>query len=149
VQIAYFAERQTDVFVPALAALLVATVAVVLPVVFAPLLKKVRGRRALVAIAGVLAAAALVTTVVEGVAGFQALGAERASVQRGIADRYGLRLTQGQVASLLEGGRVQVVSAGPGTDTAVRTRTVELHATGADDDYALVEGRRGELPQRA
>jgi hypothetical protein len=149
VQIAYFAERQTDVFVPALAALLVATVAVVLPVVFAPLLKKMRGRRALVAIAAVVAAAALVLTVVEGAAGFRALGEQRASVQRGIADRYGLRLTQGQVASLLEGGKVKVVSAGPGTDTAVRTRTVELHATGADDDYALVEGRRGELPQRA
>lgn len=147
--IAYFAERQTDVFVPALAALLVATVAVVLPVVFAPLLRKMRGRRALVAVAVVVAAAALVLTVVEGVAGFQALGDQRASVQRDIADRYGLRLTPPQVASLLEGGRVKVVSAGPGTDTAVRTRTVELHPTGTDDDYALVEGRRGELPQRA
>ncbi|MDH2445300.1 hypothetical protein QDR37_15215 [Amnibacterium sp. CER49] len=147
--IAYFAERQTDVFVPALAALLVATVAVVLPVVFAPLLARMRSRRALLAIAGAVAAVALVLTVVEGAAGFAALGEQRDSVQRDIAGRYGLTLTPGQVASLLDGGKVKVVSAGPGTDTAVRTRTVELHATGTDDDYALVEGKRGELPQRA
>ena len=147
--IAYFAEHQNDVFVPALAALLVATAVVVLPVVFAPALRRLRRRRALFVLAGVLAVVAVVVALLQTVAGFQRLDEQRSAVQRAVADQYGIRLTTAQVSTLLEGGTVQVRAAGKGADAAVRTRTVELRATGADHDYTLNEGTRGEMPRTA
>lgn len=104
--IEYFAAQQNQVFVPALAALLVAVIAICLPIVLAPALRRAsRGRtRALLGLAAVVAAAALVVTGWQVGVGLRTLQAERASVAARLQERYGLDLSSGDVSELLNGG---------------------------------------------
>jgi hypothetical protein len=105
VQIQYFAADQNLVFVPALLALLAATVLICLPIVFAPALRRSKRRAPLLALVVVLAVVALVGTVVLALPGFRTLGAERAAVRAGIERDYGLQVTDGEANELVNGGR--------------------------------------------
>lgn len=102
--IPYFAENQNLVFVPALLALLAATVLICLPVAFSQSLSHSRRRVPVLTVAGLLAAVALVGTVWLAGDGFRTLGDERALVQADLEQRYGIRLTGGEVGELVDGG---------------------------------------------
>ncbi|WP_375388330.1 hypothetical protein [uncultured Amnibacterium sp.] len=101
----HFAENQNVVFVPALFALLAATVLVCLPILLGQTLQR-SGRRVPVTVAAwALAAVAL------GVSGWQTsigvgmLAHERAEVRTGLAARYGIDLTAAEVDELVNGGK--------------------------------------------
>ena len=128
-----FATQQTDVFVPALGALAIATLFAVLPVVFAPTLGRRRGGRAVAVVSLVVGAALLVVTAVEMGAGFRAIADERARVGAEITREYGLHLTAGQVGDLVDGGALQL----PGGRGAVRFARTSRSA----NDYRLVSGK--------
>jgi hypothetical protein len=95
VTIPYFGPDQNVVFVPALLALLAATVLICLPIIFAPALRRSSRRTPLIALAAVFAVVALVGTVWLGGTGFRTLGDERARVQASIQRIYGVRLDGG------------------------------------------------------
>jgi hypothetical protein len=101
----YFAGNQNLVFVPALLVLLVATVLICLPIVFAPTLRRSKRRRPLTALAAVLAVAALVGTAVLAGSGFRTLGDQRQQVRAELQSRYGVTVTDAQTAELLNGGK--------------------------------------------
>ena len=134
--IPHFAVAQTDVFIPALAVLAVAALFGVLPVIFAPMLRKRRGGRALTALCVIVSAAALVLTAVQAGAGFRELGDERAAVQRDVADRYGLELSPTEAGTLVDGGGIVRKADGYG-ERGVRFRLVGS----STDDYELVYGK--------
>lgn len=131
----HFAVAQTDVFVPALAVLALAALFGVLPVIFAPTLRRRRSGRAVTALCIVLSAAALVLTAVQAGAGFRTLGDERALVQRTVQRDYGLKLDAGQIGTLVDGGGVSDVD-GYGRK-GVRFRLVK----DTTEDYELVYGK--------
>ena len=144
-QIQYFGPDQNLVFVPALLALLAATVLICLPVVFAPSLRRSKRRAPLTALAAVLAVVALVGTVVLALPGFRTLGEERTAVRAGIEQDYGLRLSDGDVNELLNGGRPPLTR--PDVATALRlpkpTEPNALHLVperAGSDDYVLTFG---------
>jgi hypothetical protein len=120
--IPYFAEHQNDVFIPALVAVLVATVLLVLPAIAGTLLARIRGR-------GVIRALTIA---------LRELDEQHDSVQRAIGSRYGLQLSGEQVSSLLEGGTVKVAAAGPVSAVRLTRRD--------DGDYTLTDGKGHELP---
>jgi hypothetical protein len=136
--IPFFGPAQTDAFIPALSWFLVATALAVAPVVLAPLLARRRSGLAVTIGAVVLAIAAVVPGVLQTGQAFTTLGNERALVQHTLASRYGVDLDQGQAASLLEGGKVQVA----GFD-----HTIHLEPT-APGTYTPVEGGVGPLQPR-
>lgn len=104
VTILYFGSNQNLVFVPALFALLAATVVICLPIIFAPSLRKSPRRVPLIALAVVVGVVALVGTGIFAGTGFRTLGNERAAVQSWIAKTYGLKLDSGEVGELVDGG---------------------------------------------
>lgn len=105
VTIPYFAANQNLVFVPALLALLVATVVICLPIVFAPRLRRSPRRAPTLALVVVVAVVALIGTALLAGRGFSTLGNERAAVQGWIAKTYGVQLDSGQVGELVDGGK--------------------------------------------
>lgn len=137
--IPYFAEHQNDVFIPALAVTLLATAFLVFPVIAAPLLK--RARRVVQVVAILLGCVALAAAAALAGAGFRTLDEQRADVQRTIAAHYGLHLSDAQVSSLLEGGKVKL-------DDADGPRTLKLVPAGPGD-YALSEAQPGQPTRTA
>jgi hypothetical protein len=105
VTIHHFAGDQNLVFVPALLALLVATVLVCLPVVLVTVIRRSRRRVLITAAATVLAVLALGVAGWQAALGFGALNDERAQVRAQVADRYGIDLTAAEVSELVDGGR--------------------------------------------
>ncbi|MFD1720197.1 hypothetical protein [Amnibacterium endophyticum] len=150
--IEYFAEDQNLVFLPALTALLVATVLICLPIVFAPRLR--RGSRTRLrgvgVVAGVLAAVALVAAGWQAGIGVRTLQAERASVADQLEQTYGLGLTSGEVGELVNGGEPQRVLPGLAERLDLR-RPQEKHSfklrLESGDEYGLTFG--GEPVPRA
>lgn len=143
--IPYFAENQNLVFVPALLALLAATVLICLPIVFSQGLRRSRRRIPVLAVAAVLAAVALVGTAWLAGTGFRTLGDERARVQTELRERYGIRLTGGQVGELVDGGEPSAVlptqAAAAGLATPEEPHALELvPAAGGADTYDLTLG---------
>ena len=136
VTIHHFAVAQTDVFVPALAVLAVAALFGVLPVIFAPTLRRRRAGRLMTAACVVVAAAVLVLTAVQAGTGFRVLGDERARVQRAVSEQYGLTLTSSEVGVLVDGGGIERPAEGYGKK-GVRFRLTE----NTTDDYVLVYGK--------
>lgn len=103
--IPHFADQQNTVFVPALIALLVATVLICLPIVFAPgLRRRRRGGRALIVVAGALAAVALVVAGWQAGIGVRTLQQEREQLRADVQARYGLELDSGEANELVNGG---------------------------------------------
>jgi hypothetical protein len=105
VTIPYFAANQNLVFVPALLALLVATVVICLPIVFAPRLRRSPRRAPALALVVVVAVVALVGTALLAGRGFSTLANERAAVQTWIAKTYDVQLTSSEVGELVDGGK--------------------------------------------
>jgi hypothetical protein len=105
VTIPYFGSNQNLVFVPALLVLLVATVVICLPIVFAPALRRSPRRAPVLALVVVVAVVALVGTGLLAGKGFRTLGDERAAVQGWIAKTYGIDLDGGEVGELVDGGK--------------------------------------------
>ena len=146
--IPFFGPAQTDAFIPALGWFLVATVLIAGPVILGPLLKRRRSGRVLVIGAFVLAALAVVPGILTAAQGFQVLGDEHTTVQRTLADRYGLDLPDADVASLLEGGKVG------GAGTPVASATGSRHLVHLQEDpaqpgyYVPVQATVGPLPAR-
>jgi hypothetical protein len=140
IPIPFFGPGQNDAFIPALAWFLVATVLAAAPVVLAPMLARMRRGRALRIVAGTLAAVALVPFVLQAAQGFGALGDQRALVQRTLAVRYGLVVTDDQVASLLEGGKIIVPASGSAKPIAL--------AEVAPGQYVPVQAGVGRIPAR-
>jgi hypothetical protein len=103
-----FAGNQNDVFLRALVAVLVATVALCCPIVFAPTMRRRGLTRPVVAVSVILAVAALTVAGWQAGIGFRTLSDERAQVQSEIQHKFGLRLTSGQVDELVNGGRPSV-----------------------------------------
>ena len=103
--IPYFSANQNVVFIPALLALLAATVVICLPIVFAPRLRRSPRRAPVVALVVVVAVVALVGAALLAGRGFRTLGDERAAVQGWIAKTYGVQLNIGQVGELVDGGK--------------------------------------------
>lgn len=140
--ITYFGSDQNLVFVPALVALLVATVVICLPIVFAPTLRRSSRRVPTIALVVVVAVVALVGTGIFAGMGFRTLGTERADVQRQIQQTYGVDLDLGQVGELLDGGKP--TKAIPAVAEALKlkkpndVKTLELKPTVAGrDTYEL------------
>lgn len=131
----HFAADQDDVFVPALLALLLATAAIVLPVVLAPALRRSRRSRALVAAAAVVAVLSLVLAGWQTGVGLRALQDDRARVGAQLRDRYGLELDRADVGVLVDGGRVRIDG-----------ETIRLRPIGPDR-VEVVAGRRVLPPQ--
>ncbi len=102
----HFAGSQNAVFVPALLLLLVATVAICLPIVLAPGIRKAGRSRPVAVVAGLVAVAALGAAAVGAGAAFRDLGSERAAVRAELRERYGLALDSAQVGELIDGGAV-------------------------------------------
>lgn len=105
VTIPYFAGNQNLVFVPALLALLVATVLICLPIVFAPSLRRSKRRTPLLVVAGLLAAAALVGGAVLAGTGFRTLADERTKLQTDLRAAYGLSVSSSDANELINGGK--------------------------------------------
>lgn len=131
----HFAVEQNDVFVPALLAALVATIAIALPVVLAPTLRRGRRGRPTVVLAAAVAAVALVVAGWQAGVGVRTLQQERVRVAVELRDRYGLDLRPAQVAALVDGAAVRLGG-----------RPVELRRT-EDDRFEVVTGRRVLAPQ--
>jgi hypothetical protein len=87
VTIPYFAGNQNLVFVPALLALLVATLLICLPIVFAPSLRRSKRRTPLLVVAGLVAAD------------------ERGKLQADLRSQYGVSVTSADANELLNGGK--------------------------------------------
>ena len=146
--IPFFGPAQTDAFIPALCWFLVATALVVTPVILGPLLRRRRSGRVIVVGALVLGVIAVIPGAIATAHGFQVLGDEHTTVQRTLADRYGLVLPDADVSSLLEGGKV----GGAGTPVASATGSPHLVQLEADPatpgDYVPVQSTVGALPAR-
>lgn len=106
--ILHFGAHQNDVFVPALVAALVATVLLVLPVVFVSLARRSRRGRSLTIAGAVVAAVALVVAGQQTASGFGALHAERVRVAQELRSEYGLEVTDDEVRSLIDGDPVKL-----------------------------------------
>lgn len=104
----HLAADQNDVFVPALAALLAATVLTALPVIFAPGLRRARTVRPVTIAAGTLAVVALVIAAWQAGVGVRTLQDERARLSAELATEHGYRLDDRQVGSLVDGDPVDV-----------------------------------------
>lgn len=104
----HLAADQNDVFLPALAALLVATLLVVVPVVLAPAVRRARNGRVAVVVIAVLAVAALVVAAWQAGIGVRTLQSERARVGAELASEYGYHLDPEQVGALVDGDRISV-----------------------------------------
>lgn len=107
VTIHHFAGSQNAVFVPALLLLLVATVAICLPIVLAPGIRKAGRSRPVALIAGLVAVVALVATAAEAGAAFHGLGTERSVVRAELNRGYDLDLNADEVQELVDGGEVE------------------------------------------
>ena len=124
----HFAGDQNLVFVPALLALLVATVLVCLPIVLVTVIRRSGRRVPIVAAAAVLAVLALGVAGWQAALGFGALNAERAQVRADLSDRYGIDLTPGEVGELVDGGRPK---------RALPEQAAAVGLTPADNAYPL------------
>lgn len=145
--ITYFGSDQNLVFVPALVALLVATVVICLPIVFAPTLRRSSRRVPTIALVVVVAVVALVGTGIFAGMGFRTLGTERADVQRQIQQTYGVDLDLGQVGELLDGGKPEKAlpteAAAAKLPEPEKPKTLKLEPTSAGTDtYELLLGGR-------
>ena len=153
--IPHFADQQNLVFVPALIALLIATVAICLPVVFAPALHRGRRgrRRGPIVLAGIVGAAALVVAGWQGGVGIASLQNERSQVQADIRARYGLDLPSGDVSELISGGAPQRVlpeqAAAVGLRSTGKRYPLQLKATAADADTYVLTFDGKTLPATA
>lgn len=112
--IAFFGPSQTDAFIPALCWILVATLFVTVPIILAPLLRRHRRGRLLVLGCAVVAVVGVLFGAVQAVNGFRVLAGQRTLVQTTMSAHYGVHLTDPQVRSLLEGGKVPLQT-GSGT----------------------------------
>jgi hypothetical protein len=108
VQIPYFAANQNVVFLPALFALLAATVLVCLPIIFRPTLRRSKRRTPVLVLDGVILVVALIGTAWLAGVGFRTLGDERADLRAQLQQRYDVRLDAGQVGELIDGGKPPV-----------------------------------------
>jgi hypothetical protein len=145
VTIPYFGPDQNLVFVPALLALLAATVGICLPIIFAPALRRSSRRTPLIALAAVFAAVGLVGTAWLAGTGFRTLGDQRARVQASIQRIYGVRLNDGQVGDLVDGGKPTVPlptqAAAAGLAKPDDPQALQLVPTGTGaETYALTIG---------
>jgi hypothetical protein len=100
-----FASNQNVVFMLALCALLVATIAICAPIVFAPSMQRRGTLKPVIAVAAVVAVVALVIAGWQFGVGAGKLTEERAHLRALIQTEYGLRLTSSQVDELVNGGR--------------------------------------------
>jgi hypothetical protein len=105
VTIPYFAGNQNLVFVPALLALLAATVLICLPIVFAPSLRRSKRRAPLLVTAGVLAAVAVVGAAVLTASGVGTLADERVRLRSDLRAAYDLSVTSADANELINGGK--------------------------------------------
>jgi hypothetical protein len=143
--IPYFSTHQNVVFIPALLALLVATVVICLPIIFAPTLRRSSRRVPLLALVAVFAVVGLAGTVVLAASGFRTLGDERARVQASIQRIYGVQLNGGEVGELMDGGkperRLPEVAARAGLLKPDDKKTLKLVPTAVGaDTYVLTIG---------
>jgi hypothetical protein len=147
VTIPYFAGNQDLVFVPALLVLLVATVLICLPIVFAPSLRRAKRRRPLLVLAGVLAAASVVGAAVLAGAAFRTLGDERTQLQADLRAQYGVQVTSGDANELINGGKplksLPQQAAAARLPNPTKPKTLKLKATqpGADTYDLLIGGQ--------
>ncbi|TDS75942.1 hypothetical protein [Amnibacterium kyonggiense] len=148
--IPYFGPHQNVVFVPALLALLAATIVICLPIVFAPNLRRSPRRTPVIALVVVFAVVALVGTGWLAGIGFRTLGNERAAVRSWIAKTYDIRLDPGQVGELIDGGKplqaLPEVAARLGLDKPDDEKTLELKPTEADGDVYELWFAKKPLP---
>jgi uncharacterized membrane protein (DUF441 family) len=102
--ILHFGPDQNDVFLVALVGLLLATIAICLPIAASPAVRRRIPRRAIAA-AIALAIVGFGVATWQGANGIRTLADERQGVRTAIETRYGLQLTVGQVQELINGGR--------------------------------------------
>lgn len=141
--IPYFGPNQNVVFIPALFALLAATVVICVPIIFAPTLRRSGRRTPLIALAVVFAVVGLVGTAWLAGTGFRTLGDERARVQAEIQRIYGVQLDGDQVGELVDGGKPLVhlpeVAAAAGLENPEKKKTLKLVPTAVGADTYVLE----------
>jgi hypothetical protein len=145
VTIPYFAGNQNVVFVPALCAVLAATVLVCLPIVFAQRLRRSPFRISVLAAGSALAAVALIGAAWLAGAAFRTLGEERARVQAELQQTYSVRLDRGEVGELVDGGKPErtlpAVARAAGLPNPDKPHTLKLVPTSEGaDTYVLTLG---------
>jgi hypothetical protein len=144
VQIPYFAANQNVVFIPALFALLAATVLICLPIIFGRGLRRSKRRTPVLVIDAIVVLVALVGAAWLAGIGFRTLGDERAGVRAQLQQRYGVQLDAGQVGELVDGGKPLVTI--PTQATAAGLDPAKPHAlklvprTPDGDTYDLTIG---------
>lgn len=145
--ILHFAANQNLVFVPALLALLAATVLICLPIIFVQGLRRSRRIMPVTAVCLVLAAGALAVTGWQGAIGFRTLGDERARVATELQQRYGLGLTTAEVGELVDGGKplralpTQAAAAGLSKPEKQKSLRLVPTSTGADTYVLTIGGK--------
>jgi hypothetical protein len=151
--IPYFGSDQNLVFVPALFALLAATVVICLPIVFAPALRRSSRRTPVIALVVVFAVVGLVAGGWLAGTGFRTLGNERAAVQAWIERTYGVRLDGGQVGELVDGGKPEVrlpdAAEALGIAKPDDLHTLELRPVKAGSDVYELRFAEKPLPERS
>ena len=145
VTIPYFAGNQNLVFVPALLALLVATLLICLPIVFAPSLRRSKRRTPLLVVAGLVAAVAVVGAGVLAGSGFRTLADERTTLQADLRSAYGVAVSSADANELLNGGKPEKYlpkqAAAAGLKDPQKNKTLKLKPTGPGaDTYDLLIG---------
>jgi hypothetical protein len=145
VTIDYFAGNQNLVFVPALLVLLVATVLICLPIVFAPSLRRSKRRTPLLVVAGVLALVALASAAALAIPGFGTLSAERTRLQADLRAQYGLDVSAADANELINGGKplryLPEQAQAAGLPDPQKQKTLKLVPTEKDPDaYDLLIG---------
>ncbi|WP_375399977.1 hypothetical protein [uncultured Amnibacterium sp.] len=140
----YFREHQNDVFIPALAFVLVAAIVIALPILFGPTLARRGRRRPVLTLCVAVAAIALVGAALASLPGFATLNAQRQTLQSELRDRYGIDVPIRDAGKLLNGDTFVL----PATHLKQK---VHLQSTGGGD-YILVHapvsaGNALELPR--
>ena len=142
----YFREHQNDVFIPALALVLVASVVIALPIILGPTLAR-RGRRGpVLTLCGTIAGLALIGAVIAAVPGFATLHGQRTTLQSELRTIYGLDVPLEVATKLLNGDTFTL------PPTSHVPEKVHLKPTGGGN-YILVHapapaGDSLELPHR-
>jgi hypothetical protein len=112
VPIQFFSGHQDDVFIPALLVVLVGVAIVAVPVIAWTRVVKMRQRRAILLLTGIVAVATVVVALVLALPGFGVLHRQDVAVRAAIETQYGIALSQTEASDLVDGDSLLIPKVG-------------------------------------